>query len=62
MKYVVYSLDWTRPIYFCPHEGSGFTVSTDMKKAEVFAGKKAALAAAGHFTFQSNMKCELKRI
>jgi hypothetical protein len=61
MNYVVYSEDWSRPIYFCPHTGTGFTVSTDQKKAQVFTGKKEALAALDHFIRQSNMTCELKK-
>lgn len=62
MNYVVYSEDWSRPVYFCPHTGNGFTVSTDPQKAQTFPGKKETQAALVHFARQSNMKCELKKV
>ncbi len=62
MKYIVYSEDWSKPIYFCPHAGNGFTVSTDLQKAETFANRREALVALAHFARQSNMHCELKKI
>ena len=61
MKYVVFSEDWSKPVYFCAHAGSGFTVSTDQSKAEIFPNKVQALNACSHFARQSNMKCDLKR-
>jgi hypothetical protein len=61
MNYIVFSEDWSRPVYFCPHMGNGFTVSTDHQKAQTFPSKKEALAAMGHFSRQSNMTCEVKK-
>jgi hypothetical protein len=62
MKYIVYSLDWSKPVYFCPHAGSGFTVSTDINKAEQFPNKIQAQNACSHFASQSNMKCDIKKM
>jgi hypothetical protein len=62
MSYIAYSLDWSKPVYFCPHAGDGFTVSTDQQKAQVFQNKKEALDACGHFIRQSSMTCGLKKI
>jgi hypothetical protein len=55
-------MDWNRPVYFCTHLGKGFTVSTDPKKAVVFAGKKEAEIACNEFASESGMKCRVKRI
>jgi len=60
MKYVIQTMDWERPIFFCQHEGEGFTVSTDQKKAVVFDDKKQALIACQHFAKASGMRCELR--
>ncbi|HXD76665.1 MAG TPA: hypothetical protein VN616_02600 [Puia sp.] len=62
MKYVVLSTEWSRPVYFCNHNGSGFTVSTDPKKAQVFSGLELAEAACTAFAEASGMKCEVRKI
>ncbi|HLI93780.1 MAG TPA: hypothetical protein VKU83_09230 [Puia sp.] len=61
MKYVILSTDWHRPVYFCAHKESGFTVSTDPKKAQVFTSMKAAQVACTAFSEASGMKCEIKK-
>lgn len=62
MKYVVLSTDWHRPVYFCVHQESGFTVSTDPKKAQIFNTLEAAQVACAAFTDASGMKCEIKKL
>jgi hypothetical protein len=62
MKYVVISTDWNGPVYFCTHQGGGFTVSTDPKKAEVFSSKKDAETACLTFSVASGMKCKIKKM
>jgi hypothetical protein len=61
MKYIIQTMDWSRPVYFCRHSGKGFTVSTDPKKAVVFTSKTAAVTACNEFENESGMSCLLKR-
>lgn len=62
MKYVILSADWHRPVYFCVHKESGFTVSTDSKKAQIFHSMEEAQEACAKFTADSGMKCEIKKL
>jgi hypothetical protein len=61
MKYIILTMDWNSPVYFCRHSGKGFTVSTDPKRAMVFTGKKEAEIARNEFASQSGMTCRIKR-
>jgi hypothetical protein len=61
MKYLILTMDWKLPVFFCKHEGEGFTVSTDQRKAAVFNGKKQAQIACQLFEKASGMRCEVKR-
>jgi hypothetical protein len=62
MKYLILTMDWKLPVFFCKHEGEGFTVSTDQRKAAVFSGKKQAQVACQLFEKASGMRCEVKRL
>jgi hypothetical protein len=62
LNYVILTKDWKIPIYFCKHEGQGFTVSTDQKKAVVFPDKKDAQMACRAFENASGMSCEVHRL
>jgi hypothetical protein len=55
-------MDWKLPVFFCKHEGEGFTVSTDERKAAVFIDKKQAQIACQLFEKSSGMRCEVKRL
>jgi hypothetical protein len=62
MKYVILTMDWKLPVFFCKHEGEGFTVSTDLRKAVVFKGRRQAQIARQLFEKASGMTCEVKRL
>jgi hypothetical protein len=62
MNYVILTMDWKIPVFFCKHEGEGFTVSTDQKKAEVFTTKIQAQIACQAFEKASGMCCGVQRL
>jgi hypothetical protein len=62
MKYVIVTSDLGKPLYYCSHEEqSGFTLSSDITKAQTYSPKKEAEIQAKRLGDVSGMKAEIRR-
>jgi hypothetical protein len=61
MKYVIVTSDLGKPLYYCLHEEqNGFTLSSDISKAQLYSSKKEAEFQAIRLSEVSGMTAEVK--
>jgi hypothetical protein len=61
MKYVIVTIDLGKPLYYCLHEEqNGFTLSSDISKAQLYSSKKEADIQAQRLSEVSGMKTEVR--